>query len=80
MGTFAEIAIADYRLSFAERKTNFRFPFPFAANKREVRCFRFPFNTASYVRLVRYILFNGGQVTFSGVMLLPLLVKGTRFL
>jgi hypothetical protein len=33
MGTFAETAIVDYHLSFAERKTNFRFPFPFAENK-----------------------------------------------
>ncbi len=35
MGTFAETAIVDYRLSFfLPSKINFRFPFPFAANKR----------------------------------------------
>jgi hypothetical protein len=36
MGTFAETAIFDYRLSFADqRKQTSRFPFPFAANKRK---------------------------------------------
>jgi hypothetical protein len=35
-GTFAETAIVDYRLSFADQgKTSFRFLFAFAANKRK---------------------------------------------
>jgi hypothetical protein len=40
MGTFAETAIVDYCLSFANqekpRKTNFRFLFPFEAYKWKV--------------------------------------------
>jgi hypothetical protein len=36
MGKFAETTILDYRLSFAApRKTNFRFPLPFAENRRK---------------------------------------------
>jgi hypothetical protein len=36
MGTFAETAIIEYRFLFADpRKTNFRFPFSFAANRRK---------------------------------------------
>jgi hypothetical protein len=36
MDKFAEEAIVDYLLSFADQgKTKFRFPFPFAANKQK---------------------------------------------
>jgi hypothetical protein len=44
MGKFAETTILDYRLSFpAPRKTNFRFPLPFAENRRKfaISIFRF---------------------------------------
>jgi hypothetical protein len=38
MGMFAEPAIVDYRLSFADQgKQTFDFRFPFAANKRKFR-------------------------------------------
>ncbi len=50
MGTFGEIAVADYRLSFADQgnqtsvirlqQTNESLPFPFAANQRKL-----PFST-----------------------------------
>jgi hypothetical protein len=35
MGTFAETAILDWFIVCQSRKTNVRFPFSFAANKRK---------------------------------------------
>jgi hypothetical protein len=34
MGTFAETAIVNYRYYLSTKEMIFRFPFPFAANKR----------------------------------------------
>jgi hypothetical protein len=36
MGTSAEAAIVDYHLFLPPRRTNFCFPFPFAANKQNL--------------------------------------------
>jgi hypothetical protein len=41
MGMFAETAIVDYRLSFADQEI--RLPFSFAAKKTEACRFRLPF-------------------------------------
>jgi hypothetical protein len=54
MGTFAETANVDYRLSFVNQgKTNFRFPVAFAENKRKfavtVFCICKYIETAAYI-------------------------------
>jgi hypothetical protein len=41
MGTFAETANVDYRLSFADQGKETH-SFPFAENKQKFCCFRFP--------------------------------------